>query len=105
MTQLSLHLKLLEDVTTNDAYQFTLTKDKILPNLSRGAYTFHQRALPASEFHRLKYPRDHVPAHFRAVLIIAGEVSSEKFLFVQETPDKTEYREESSDEPPVRTER
>ncbi len=35
VTQLSLYLKLLEDVTTNDAYQFSLTKDKILPNLSR----------------------------------------------------------------------
>ena len=35
VTQLSLYLKHLEDVTTNDAYQFTLTKDKILPNLSR----------------------------------------------------------------------
>jgi adenine-specific DNA-methyltransferase len=35
VTQLSLYLKLLEDVTTNDAYQFSLLKEKILPNLSR----------------------------------------------------------------------
>jgi type I restriction-modification system DNA methylase subunit len=34
VTQLSLYLKLLEDVTTNDAYQFSLLKEKILPNLS-----------------------------------------------------------------------
>ncbi len=35
VTQLSLYLKLLEDVTTNDAYQFSLLKEKILPNLSK----------------------------------------------------------------------
>jgi type I restriction-modification system DNA methylase subunit len=35
VTQLSLYLKLLEDVTTNDAYQFSLLKEKILPNLGR----------------------------------------------------------------------
>ncbi len=35
VTQLSLYLKLLEDATTNDAYQFSLLKEKILPNLSR----------------------------------------------------------------------
>ncbi len=35
VTQLSLYLKLLEDVTTNDAYQFSLLKEKILPNLGK----------------------------------------------------------------------
>ncbi|MFZ1082425.1 MAG: TaqI-like C-terminal specificity domain-containing protein [Candidatus Kryptoniota bacterium] len=35
VTQLSLYLKLLEDVTTNDAYQFSLLKEKILPNLNK----------------------------------------------------------------------
>lgn len=33
VTQLSLYLKLLEDATTNDAYQFGLLKEKILPDL------------------------------------------------------------------------
>ena len=33
VTQLSLYLKLLEDVTMNDAYQFSLIKEKILPDL------------------------------------------------------------------------
>lgn len=33
VTQLSLYLKLLENVTTNEAFQFTLLKEKILPNL------------------------------------------------------------------------
>lgn len=33
VTQLSLYLKLLEDVTTNVAYQFSLLKEKILPDL------------------------------------------------------------------------
>ncbi len=35
VTELSLYLKLLEDATTNDAYQFSLLKEKILPDLSR----------------------------------------------------------------------
>ncbi len=35
VTQLSLYLKLLEDVTTNEAFQFSLLKEKILPNLNR----------------------------------------------------------------------
>ncbi len=35
VTQLSLYLKLLENVTMNVAYQFTLLKEKILPNLGR----------------------------------------------------------------------
>ncbi len=35
VTQLSLYLKLLEDVTTNEVYQFSLLKQKILPNLNR----------------------------------------------------------------------
>jgi hypothetical protein len=33
VTQLSLYLKLLEDVTTNEAYQFSFLKEKILPDL------------------------------------------------------------------------
>ncbi|MBL7961361.1 Eco57I restriction-modification methylase domain-containing protein [bacterium] len=33
VTQLSLYLKLLEDVTMNDAHQFNLLKEKILPDL------------------------------------------------------------------------
>ncbi|MEK7263380.1 MAG: N-6 DNA methylase, partial [Bacteroidota bacterium] len=33
VTQLSLYLKLLEDVTMNDAFQFSLLKEKILPDL------------------------------------------------------------------------
>ncbi len=35
VTQLSLYLKLLEDVTTNDAYQFSLLREKILPDLKK----------------------------------------------------------------------
>ncbi|KAB2877787.1 N-6 DNA methylase [bacterium] len=35
VTQLSLYLKLLEDVTMNDAYQFSLIKEKILPDLKQ----------------------------------------------------------------------
>lgn len=35
VTQLSLYLKLLEDVTMNDAYQFGLIKEKILPDLKQ----------------------------------------------------------------------
>jgi adenine-specific DNA-methyltransferase len=35
VTELSLYLKLLEDATTNDAYQFSLLKEKILPDLNR----------------------------------------------------------------------
>ncbi len=35
VTQLSLYLKLLEDVTMNDAYQFHLLHEKMLPNLNR----------------------------------------------------------------------
>jgi len=34
VTQMSLYLKLLEDVTMNDAFQMSLLKEKILPNLS-----------------------------------------------------------------------
>ncbi|MBU1297612.1 MAG: Eco57I restriction-modification methylase domain-containing protein [Bacteroidetes bacterium] len=33
VTQLSLYLKLLEDVTMNDAFQYSLLKEKILPDL------------------------------------------------------------------------
>ncbi|NUM82438.1 N-6 DNA methylase, partial [bacterium] len=35
VTQLSLYLKLLEDVTMNDAHQFGLIKEKILPDLRK----------------------------------------------------------------------
>jgi len=35
VTQLSLYLKLMEDVTMNDAYQFSLLKERMLPDLRR----------------------------------------------------------------------
>ena len=53
----------------------------------------------------LENSRYQMPAHFRAVVGVAGQILGEKRLFVGEPPDQAEGGEDGGDEPPVGPER